>query len=1332
MAKYEYKGRKYEFPDYIPEEQALRIMQQDSAGAMQGGGSQQQAPRQPSILDRPRDAKITADDLRHDPRWIQANRILYRALEGDDKGKSDDEIHDLALREQALISYNTIHMAETANSARKFTPEQKKALAFAMEAYDRTSNDWTIAGNTAVSIIGDPLGWLPIGRMAGLATKTAPVGKFLSREALLQFLKRGIDTGVEGAIGAGVQNAIKQDIEKSVGVREETDLGELATDAAIGFGAGKILGGAADVVAGRFAARKAAGEAADAIPSTMPSEDPQGLTEALPATGVADEVVPPSNAFPEAPTASSGIMDEVVPTSLVDDAVPTPVRAAVTAEDAVPNASMIDDAVPSPTGMEPAPVAQGVDQVADASVRAVEEPTITLSPEGQSIASKIVSVIEDVAANSGGRLIYRTKEGLGAAVEEASNLLRSIGINDANDVVETLRRTGFTLEQQNALEGALSKASTQINAAITEAQRAGASLDELDKLAAIAEPIVKADMAMSSKDAVSMVLRKGEFVTGAQRAKATVADYEAEVAKEAAFAKATPEDRKAEAYARLASDFERYLSGVKEAPVVKELDELIEEAFKDGDLKRAVSLSLEKQALVEVAAEEQMEAAGMSKQAIEAANSMLRYLTSYIKNVVFSPKTLLVNAVWPAFETFARPIVSASVDSFSAESRREMASTFYAMWKVKGQALQAAKFAFAHNTTLLTGEIDKFEVHTRLPNLTIPEKLRVTLPGIGEIRRVPVGSVLEVFSRSMMFSDEFFSQLLYRGRTEGQAAFDAYVQASQLTARVIAEAKEKGLTGKAYKQYVDEHGIRGKKLKAYVQSRIDQYIKQAYKSEATDPHTVDLLRKSGVRKGFSGDALEDYIVTQLGKYKDILAKAASQDGRDFVNDALLRRAFSGKSLPSSTAKFLEGKFNQYPIFQIFGQLFFRTPLRAFEQGARLTPGLNLVSPKFLSDLSGAAGTPRDKFIKAQGDALLSYAVGMSFALAYATGTITGSGPKDFKQRRNLENTGWKANSIKTDDGWFSFRNIDPLATPYKIMANALDKLGELRERKGIGEDTENDEIEAIDYFKTGLAAIGQAFSDANLTEGVNQSIELVEMLTNDETKDNAWYRFFAEKVKLLIPNVIRQSMDLEAALTGDQNPLPDARTWEQYMDGIINPGGGSTPPQYDALGNKRVKTSSLWGILGVDWVSNDMLQTGKTKEQKEVLQALSDIEKSTGVVFSAPYVNRTYLGGLDLREQMTEDGKSTLYDRWMEYYRDSGVDKALYQAIKSNASVGTPETKGIMVDTVRGIINDFREQAFAKMMAEEQKISEQYFMRVTREQQTLEGDFDDRFIQDYQ
>jgi hypothetical protein len=86
-----------------------------------------------------------------------------------------------------------------------------------------------------------------------------------------------------------------------------------------------------------------------------------------------------------------------------------------------------------------------------------------------------------------------------------------------------------------------------------------------------------------------------------------------------------------------------------------------------------------------------------------------------------------------------------------------------------------------------------------------------------------------------------------------------------------------------------------------------------------------------------------------------------------------------------------------------GQLFFRTPVRVFEEGIRLTPGLNLISPKFLSDLSGANGSMRQ--IRAQGEAMMSYAIAGSVFSLYSTGNVTGSLGEDYKQRRQAENAG---------------------------------------------------------------------------------------------------------------------------------------------------------------------------------------------------------------------------------------------------------------------------------------------------------------------------------------
>ena len=59
-------------------------------------------------------------------------------------------------------------------------------------------------------------------------------------------------------------------------------------------------------------------------------------------------------------------------------------------------------------------------------------------------------------------------------------------------------------------------------------------------------------------------------------------------------------------------------------------------------------------------------------------------------------------------------------------------------------------------------------------------------------------------------------------------------------------------------------------------------------------------------------------------------------------------------------------------------------------------------------------------------------------IAAMNGTITGSGPEDYKQLQLKKQTGWQPYSIKVGDEYISYQRLDPFASVFGLMADLND------------------------------------------------------------------------------------------------------------------------------------------------------------------------------------------------------------------------------------------------------------------------------------------------------
>jgi hypothetical protein len=111
--------------------------------------------------------------------------------------------------------------------------------------------------------------------------------------------------------------------------------------------------------------------------------------------------------------------------------------------------------------------------------------------------------------------------------------------------------------------------------------------------------------------------------------------------------------------------------------------------------------------------------------------------------------------------------------------------------------------------------------------------------------------------------------------------------------------------------------------------------------------------------------------------------------------------------------------------------FVRTPTSILSYTLERTP-LALASRNIRADIA-AGGPARDL-------ALAKIATGsmiMAATVPFVTsGTITGSGPSNYKMRRIMEKTGWRPYSIKIGDTYYAYNRLDPIGSLLGIAADA--------------------------------------------------------------------------------------------------------------------------------------------------------------------------------------------------------------------------------------------------------------------------------------------------------
>ncbi|WP_264614813.1 hypothetical protein, partial [Rhodoblastus acidophilus] len=619
--------------------------------------------------------------------------------------------------------------------------------------------------------------------------------------------------------------------------------------------------------------------------------------------------------------------------------------------------------------------------------------------------------------------------------------------------------------------------------------------------------------------------------------------------------------------------------------------------------------------------------------------------------------------------------LDAVVTGLDEAALRRMSSTYSTLGTSMGVAFRAAKLAFDMEKSLLRTDGGKYLEQAPV------------IPGVA-------GRYLRVVPRLLEATDEFFSQMNYRAFVQGEATFNA-----------INAANEKGLTGKAKEDFVKQ--------------AVEKAHKQSFSPDIDVVDVLDSLRQTGLNKGLSGDKLTEWVKAQLDGNKDLFKDAINQAGRKFSDDLLFKREFSGDNWASRLAQSYEREVNKNPWMRLVGQLFFRTPVRVFEEGFRLTAGLNMLSGTvipgtFIKDLRGGNGPQAQ--IRAQGEAMLSFGIASAVMIMYANGAITSGGPSDSKINREAQAANHDQYVVKFGDHKFDFKNMDPFSTPMKIVANLLDKYHEAVYREAQG-DPKPDEAKVASAIAIALLPVAKAVADANLVEGLTQGMQFGSDLMDTEKNESALEGWIGKKLQLAYPSMLNK-------VTTQVSPeLTDPRTISQYFWSKINPSDPLVPKKYDALGYPMENDHPMGMLTGIKYWKD----TNDPKARRQMVNdELYKISLATDAKFIVPYkMDFPGLQGIDLRTKTTADGKTTLYDRFMEYYRAQKPEEQLYPVL-GVGSYGTKRYDGTKVQMVHSILKPLRDAAMYRLMSEETGVHQSFIENFINKGEALSGKRDVR------
>lgn len=1311
MAEYRVNGSVYHLPDDVSPERAMAMIQSSGGSAVSSPVSPTEAPAQAGASPSPDRVQAEAstatsagklsetdhidpDTLTQDQDWLDASLKVWHYNNADEfKGNAKD-LAEYGLDQMGWFNYNLPAMTVDAARLRSADDETKKSFVHLMDKYDKLEMSWSGAGRFVKGAALDPTNYLGLASL-GIGTVASSGAKIATKEGIKELLKAGVVGAVEAGILTGTQDSVMQGVKIDAGTQEGFDNGELARSVGIGLVGGEVLGAAAR------GATKLLGKEAGFVGRAVPKADEEAQRALDSATQAVHGSATPVPGTPENAVLSDRRGLETVTAG--NDNVPKDLRNVSTTKLGTGELTFKDGQLVIPGE---AKATQDAAAAAREPARAAEpkpyDPNTRENPGNvanddhvgwtpHNEPNVIIAAIQKYAGDTGARIFSHGAD-LAADSAEAVKVITSLKPEEVKAVVDGARRGKLQPEAQIIAKDAFQKASQKISEEMAANRKAldlaNAAKDkdfkvigELQKrsndLMALYEPIRAADQRLSSITGHELQGRVGATDTGSFRELSPDSILKKKGMEPTLIGPNHPERRVAEAEFQRKLEFHRDL--VSRQETVKAMEAEVDELWEAGDRAGALIKSDEAWAMREKLAKDMdQDPQTMSEKVNALAHSGWQKTVEYAISMVFKTSTLLVNLVPHLILTPTRPMVDFLLKGGSKEAYVAMKAGYVAMYQHSGEALRAALASFKYEADLLTAHgansADKFLEHS------------ATIKGLK-------GQIIRTFPRILTATDQLFKRTNYRSYVASTAA---------------AQAFKDGLAA----GWKPGEPIFEKWLKDETQKALDHSFGNF---DGIGQTTISFMRQQGIRRGMKpGPKLNQWITQELNKNADLFRTATSESGRFFADDMAFRKEFSGDGFTSSMAKSYEGFVNQHPWMKFFGQLFFRTPVRVFEEGARLTPGLNMITPGFLRDLRGAGlgGPGGTAQLRAQGEAMLSLAFASATFTAYANGSVTGGGITDWRMRKSQTNAGFEPYTITYADGTkTSFRNFDPFATPFKIMINALDRFADLQYRQAQGEMIGESDVQmAIHHVVAPALAVVQSVKDANLAEGISELIDFANDATDPEKNSQALVQFLARKAQLAIPN--QYTTIAQITQEGGTN-FHDPRTLDQYLLARVNPGLGTIPKRYDAMGNDLKNANPMAGLYGVLPTSTKgMREAVMDKKSMEVNTALNELTVATHKVFVAPTTPAGWAsgsglptGGLsdDLRETLTRDGKETLYDRMNRYVNQSNLKDRLHAFLVENprGSIGTPTAAGSRTETVQQMIQLYRNSVFVRVMKEE-------------------------------
>lgn len=314
------------------------------------------------------------------------------------------------------------------------------------------------------------------------------------------------------------------------------------------------------------------------------------------------------------------------------------------------------------------------------------------------------------------------------------------------------------------------------------------------------------------------------------------------------------------------------------------------------------------------------------------------------------------------------------------------------------------------------------------------------------------------------------------------------------------------------------------------------------------------LFKKATSEGLTGQALSNRIKELQRELPD-----------EIMNNASRHAAYQTFKNPvGDVSKGLKALRTQYPLTQ-FLVPFFDVLSNVMRYGGDRIPvaGAFFKSNREAWNKGGLDGT---MFLAKQ--AMGSVYTMLGFGL-YQGGFITGSGPKDAREKAAWEAAGKKPHSIKVGANYYDYSQIPGLGVVFQTTASLIEAVEQFSEY-GEDEDIATMVAQPIMSF---MHSMGNMIMDNTWASGLSEAVELFVNSSNEKTVYNRLSQFAQSKALMFIPNIVKR-----AAMSGEEH-MKEARTFIEKLQKSIPGFASGLPNAYDLYGRPKINTRQ--GLSGM-------------------------------------------------------------------------------------------------------------------------------------------------------